>query len=550
MRNKLALAVVLMIVAVQAAMAGTIAFKLVQNYTVGSNPVAVAVGDFNGDGKVDLAVVNAGDPTANDNGGVSVLLGNGDGTFQSATNISVGKNPGGITVGDFNGDNRPDIIVADSTGVSILLGIGDGTFQAAVSYPAPQVGSVWVRAHDLNGDNRLDLVVNGSVLLGNADGSFQAPIGYATAGSGPAAVADLDGDGRMDLAVYSNLTTGVAILLGNGDGTFRQAWVSPRLSVSAWTVDVGDFDGDGKPDLIVQGTAKGNATASGIALLLSNGDGTFSQGSAVATGGCRNSSPTVADFDGDSKLDLVFFGNDNCFPNPKNNPRLLVMGGNGDGTFQTAVNVGGSLAPLIAADLDGNKSPDVVALNNSTANTISVLLNTAGTDFSISVSAPSPSIVRPGQSATSTVSLSLLNAFDNPASITCSVQPAQAGSPTCSLNPNSVTFDASGKATAGLTVLARGSQASQSHYGRPQPFRTLWIPVVGLAFIGMGAGCKGSNERKLFTVFMGFFLLAGLILQSGCGGGAGSAKSQAYTVTVTAVSASTQHSTTVTLTVQ
>jgi hypothetical protein len=198
--------------------------------------------------------------------------------------------------------------------------------------------------------------------------------------------------------------------------------------------------------------------------------------------GLSYSSPVAADFDGDSKLDVAFFGNDNCLPNPKDNPRLLVMGGNGDGTFQAPVNVGRSFTPLVAADLDGNKSPDEVALNNATANTISVLLNTAGANFSISASALTPGSLSSGQSATSTLSLHLLNRFDNPVALACSVQPAQAGSPTCSLSSASVTFDGSGQATATLTIDAGSIAASLNSL---QPFGEgglLWLPVAGLAF--------------------------------------------------------------------
>jgi FG-GAP-like repeat/FG-GAP repeat len=539
------------------AIAANLGFKPAVNYPVGSNPVAFAAGDLNGDGHMDLVVANNGDAGAGDDGNVSVLLGSRDGTLRPAVNSSAGKNPSAVMVGDFNGDNRPDIVVVNTSTntVSVLLGNGDGTFQSSTSYSTGS-GPVAVAIGDFNADNRVDLVAANSVsdsisvLLGNGDGTFQPHLDYTIgAYAGALAVADFTGDGKQDLAVAGGQS--VTVLAGNGDGTFHRAWASSPLFLGFATVSAGDFNGDSKPDLIVQGANFGNATASSVVMLLGKGDASFSQGPSVDTGACRNGRPTAADFDGDGKLDLAVFANDDCLPAPKVNPRVLVMTGKGDGSFQTPFSLNTSQYELLGAvDLDGNKSPDLVAVDTSAANSVVILLNTAGIDFSISASAPNPGVVRPGQSATSTISLSLLNAFDNPASITCSVQPVQAGSPTCSLNPSSVTFNASGKATTVLTVLAGGNRASRSDYGRPQPFRFFWIPAVGLAFMGMGAGCKGSNQRKLLTLLMGCFLLAGFILQSGCGEGGGGAKSQVYTVTVTGAAASTQHSATVTFTVQ
>jgi hypothetical protein len=171
----------------------------------------VAVGDFNGDGKLDLALANTcgSDPDCSSNGTVSILLGKGDGTFQTHVDYPTGFKPQSVAVGDFNGDGKLDLAVtnrSDST-VSILLGRGDGTFQTHVDY-ATGTGAVSVTAGDFNGDGRPDLAVAAgfgnktvSILLGNGDGTFQAHLDYPS-GNGPLWVTtgDFNGDGALDLA--------------------------------------------------------------------------------------------------------------------------------------------------------------------------------------------------------------------------------------------------------------------------------------------------------------------------------------------------------------
>ena len=356
-------------------------FQPVHSSAVGMKPVSVAAADFKGDGTLDLVVANQ------DSANVSVLLGNSDGTFQAARNFAAGTNPHSVAVGDFTGDGHPDLAVANynfsTVGtVSVLLANGDGTFQAPVSYVTGELSpagdyTASVAVADLKGDGALDLIVANKsfggpvyVLLGNGDGTFQAAHNF-TAGINAygLALGDFNGDGHPDLAVTNLSSNQVTVLLGNGDGSFQAA---PKVDAGLVprSVAVGDFDGDGNPDLAVVG---GNSDGS-LTVLLGNGNGTFRLADTYAVG-LSPFSVTVGDFNGDGNLDLAV-----SLASASNN--LCVLLGNGDGTFQAPLifDAGGSSWSVTAADFNGDGNLDLVVTNYG-SNTITVLLGNGDGGF-------------------------------------------------------------------------------------------------------------------------------------------------------------------------
>ena len=372
-------------------------FTAAASPATGSGPQSVAVGDFNGDGRQDLATANANASS------VSVLLGNGtgsvgDGTFTAAASPATGSTPRSVAVGDFNGDGRQDLATANAnaSSLSVLLGngtgsVGDGTFTAAAS-PATGSSPVSVAVGDFNGDGRQDLAAGSvgasslSVLLGNGtgsigDGTFTAAASPAIGGNPRSvAVGDFNGDGRQDLVTANVSTSSVSVLLGNGtgsigDGTFTAA-ASPRTGFSPFSVAVGDFNGDGRQDL-----ATANGGSSSVSVLLGNGagstgDGTFTATTSPATGS-NPASVAVGDFNGDGRKDLATANGGSS--------SVSVLLGNGtgstgDGTFTAAASPATGSAPYSVAvgDFNGDGRQDLATANIS-AGTVSVLLgNGAG----------------------------------------------------------------------------------------------------------------------------------------------------------------------------
>lgn len=339
------------------AVAAAQSFKLPTNYPVGDNPNWGAAGDFNADGKQDLAIGNVHSKS------VSILLNNGNGTFAPAVNYTVDFNPEAVATGDFNGDGKVDLAVGNVFGgpfsqgsVSILLGNGNGTFQAAVGYDAGSPFSISVA--DLNADGKQDLVIAGgetnkaSVLIGNGNGTFQAAVTYPVGTDArEVAVADYNGDGKLDLAVSNIASSNISILLGLGNGSFQDFGFHP-LGTRPVGIVTTDLNGDNKPDLLVAGV-----DADAVLVLLGIGNGGF-QAAVPYSVGNEPQRLALADFNGDGKTDVVVVNaNDNSYS---------VLRGNGNGTFQAAVTLQArtfSWSP-IAADFDADGKPDLAIVDN------------------------------------------------------------------------------------------------------------------------------------------------------------------------------------------
>jgi hypothetical protein len=342
----------------------------------------IAVADFNGDGKQDLALLDA---AANS---IIILLGNGDGTFQmAASSPTVGQTSSQMVAGDFNGDGNQDLAVLANT-LTILLGNGDGTFNAAPSSPLGGSLPYAIAIGDFNQDGKLDLAVSYtsfnaiSIMLGNGDGTFAAANNVAAPKNGsPIGVADFNGDGKLDLAVGAyygangagGVADSVTILAGNGDGTFSSAPSGePDTLGSITSITVGDFNGDGIPDVALTdefGT---------LTFFVANGSGSFTAYPTTLTSGVGLAIVcAVGDLNGDGRSDLAVGGYGNILSLYTTEPTETA-------TATANITLSGGGQHLVEGSYSGDSN-----YNSSLSGTLSLLGVPVATKTTLSASATS-----------------------------------------------------------------------------------------------------------------------------------------------------------------
>ncbi|BAZ08411.1 FG-GAP repeat-containing protein [Calothrix sp. NIES-4071] len=333
-------------------------------YKTGDNPQQIIAADLNGDGHVDVASANA------NSNNISVLLGDGKGTFSTPTNYTVGSSPNSLITTDIDGDGKLDLIVAnrDSNNISVLFGDGLGTFGTAINYAVGSAPSS-IAVADINSDGLLDLVVanrdsnNLSVLLGNSEEIF-SPATNLNLGSQPNRVTlgDLDGDGKADIVVTTGVAgtnNSVSVLLNNGNGIFT---LKTDYAVGNFPlyVTLGDINSDGKADIVTA-----NYESNSVSVLLNLGNGAFGTKTDYAVG-YSPTSVVLGDVNGDKLVDILT-------ANASDNT-VSVLLNNGSGAFTPKTNyaVGGAPSSITIADANSDGKVDVITAN-SIDNSVSVL---------------------------------------------------------------------------------------------------------------------------------------------------------------------------------
>ncbi len=535
----------------------------------GSPPI---VADYNGDGIVDVAFSSNIDPTPTqlEDDGMNVVLGAGDGTYPTNETLLSPSGSGNRSLnfaaeGDFNGDGIPDLTVTDTTSSTsptlyIFPGKGDGTFGTSIT-SSGLAGMTSLVVQDFNGDGYADMAVTLSgqnavlILLGKGDGTFLPAVSYST-GNTPVIATMLQsrGNGVTDLAIWNQADNTLGILLGKGDGTF-QPQVTHPVSVQDETPEqfiAADVTGDGLQDIValyVPNTSS-TAVASSFSVFAGNGDGTYQAAVnyAFPVAGIYPPTITSADFNRDGIPDLMV-------PNPGGYTINALLSSQ-QGSVPLAATVYGNGTQQVAAEYSGDSN-----YSSSISNSIPVTGqgNAPAPTFTFAAS-PSSLSIPAGKTGTATLTVTPQNGYSGTLQFSCSGLPANSS---CSFSPSSLTPNGAA-ATTTLTLATNVQVAADQVPERPSRNAVLSFAfLLGIGFLG-GSRRAGRRLRQFSTagnrwmpLFLAVALALGAALILGCGGnGSNSGGSTPTTpvgttnVTVTAVdSGSTSLSQTTVLTV-
>ena len=269
------------------------------NVPIGFKLSSIAIGDFNGDGNQDFVTANP------DSDNVSIKLGDALGGFSGSSVFNVGDYPNSVAIGDFNGDGKQDFVTANhiSSNITIRLGDGNGSFGGGTSIPVGTFPS-FISIGDFNGDGKQDLATanrnNVSILLGDGLGGFGS-VTNINVGASPSslAIGDFNGDGKQDFASANQGSANVSIRLGDGVGGFIDG-TNVSVGISPMAISIGDFNGDGNQDFVISNAGSGN-----FSIQLGDGSGGFMGTSAVLATGVMSSSNAIGDFNGDGIHDFA-----------------------------------------------------------------------------------------------------------------------------------------------------------------------------------------------------------------------------------------------------
>jgi hypothetical protein len=517
-----------------------------------TNGFGVASGDFNGDGYPDIVAGNDGDNTV----GVVVFLSRPDGSLQPGVNYNSTSSNGNllfVAVADFNQDGKLDIAAVDYVNgiVQIFNGNGDGTFTTGSTF-ATDVSNTEpydLVAADFNGDGYPDLaVVNyyaGSssdvgILINDGTGNFKPAVPYPISSYAWHGIAagDLNGDGKIDLALPFYFGSSVAMLFGNGDGTFQTPETDVVLGASdPESVVIADLNGDNIMDMAV---SLDNGSGEDVAVVLGTGNGNFGTPTLLASSlqNFNLFSPQpefikAADIDGDGNVDLVYANT--------GYGTVGILFGQGGGAFYDPVEypTGGSPYGLIVADVNQDGSPDVITANQQGGG-VTVALNASGSgttgNYTIT-SSPANASVTAGSSATFTLTITPSNHYNGTLTFSCGNSlPSLA---TCAFNPPSVALAGDAPVTVQLTITTAAVSASLQVPHRNSSILLASLSSMGLLGMVLAGGLKRCNRWT--GVVLGMLILIMMFSLVACGGSSSSTKSNpaiAKTATITTVSSS------------